>query len=1353
MATPSKTAKIGKYDVIETIGRGGMGVVYLAKDPDLDRLVAIKMMNIDVYESGDFLKRFDLEAKRTASLQHPNIVIVYDYGKHQGQPFLVMPYLEGSSLEVLLRTHRPMGLLEKLNIIIEVCQGLGYAHQRGIVHRDIKPANIMVLNDGSVKIVDFGIARLGDHSLTRSGQIVGSLYYMPPEQIQQKGTDTRADIYSTGVVLYQLLTYSLPFEGDSTGSTLAKIISDDPPAFAHFGVSCPPELEAIALKALAKDRGQRYQSAEAFAAALAEVQHQLKQEAISEYLTKAELLQQNDELVEAQEYLTKILKLDRQHTTAARMLSTVRAKLDAQLSAERVRQLKQQAEDAYQREDFDVSLVFINQAIDFDGSAELQKLKTNIEKAKADAEIVQRAIMRAEAAQRSGDLDNAKSAIEAALSIRPDDSKIKALGRAIARDLEERERQKKLETLLDEARRQMSARKFTAALNLLKEAQCLDPSAPQLRVLLERLASEHQQEKHRRELDQLNREVQQFIDRDDYKGASAKAAEALQKFPNEPGLRRLKELADTQIALAAEREFVRNEIAAAEQALDSGQTQKALVLVESALQKAPGNSRLESFRTMLRERLAKDLSEADKATCLQQANEAFGLGRYADAIRILESAQLRFAESPDIDELLRFIRDQQTKQERQAFIDEVVRDAHRLLAEQRFDEAVQLLERAAADVPNEDLDILLRQARGQREIFCRELKAAIAKGKALLAQGAAVSAVEFLSSRPASYRQSPEFHDLQMRARSAAADSRHHEAGAAAATQLLNGAPSGPTKNTAEAEVDAATKLFAAPMSASVESMGHRVDVEWTETEPQAKFSGTKLPPAQRRWMLFGVLALVMALGISIMVWWFRRPAYLTVRAPLGSQVMLNRSSPVTVESPNGASLRVSPGNHEVEVQESGYQQWSQNINLHRGERRVLTPELQEIKSPVSLTPPPAETVAVVITCNVEGADVYVDNRYEATLENVRKTSIGITEGPHDVVLKKQGYEYSAQHVNVSKGRREKPLAFNLAKSKEEANPMAPTDAYLRIVARPGASVYVNETAREIDPRGIASLKLDPKRYEIRVDLDGYVGWSTTIDLKAGDKKTVTAKFTPKPTPSTVTNVPATPTTASSPARPSSLPKVLLFKVQPESIQAGDPTKLVWETENAKDVIIDHDIGKVPAIGERPIQPHDTSVYTLTAIGDSGETVSQVAKVVVNTPPPPPPAAKTEPKVEPATGEAGDSFRGSSADIAGIKESLNQFIDAYNLKDLDGIKRVWPRIDKNAQDAYKNLFKRAEAVNVKEQCSPVDQPTKFLPPDTAEWNCEETKAYTENKTPHPQGHLNVKWRFKKLNGKWVIEGR
>src|SRR5436305_5371385 len=170
--------KIGKYDVLDVVGKGGMGVVYRAKDPFLDRMVAIKIMTISYADYPDLLQRFYREAKATANLQHPNIVTVYELGEHEGSPYLAMQFLEGASLETLLRSGQSISLLQKIDVIIQACHGLSYAHQRGIVHRDIKAGKLMVLKDGSVKIVDFGIARTRDTNFTRTGQFMGSLNYM-----------------------------------------------------------------------------------------------------------------------------------------------------------------------------------------------------------------------------------------------------------------------------------------------------------------------------------------------------------------------------------------------------------------------------------------------------------------------------------------------------------------------------------------------------------------------------------------------------------------------------------------------------------------------------------------------------------------------------------------------------------------------------------------------------------------------------------------------------------------------------------------------------------------------------------------------------------------------------------------------------------------------------------------------------------------------------------------------------------------------------------------------------------------------------------------------------------------------
>jgi eukaryotic-like serine/threonine-protein kinase len=306
--------KLGKYDVVEVLGKGGMGVVYKAMDNLIERLVAIKMMTGGFSENPDLLKRFYREAKSTGMLQHPNIVIVYELGEHEGNPYLVMEFLEGEPLDRIIATRREVSMVEKLGYIIQCCTGLAYAHQRGIVHRDIKPANLMVLKDGNCKIVDFGIARIGDNSMTRTGQVVGTITYMSPEQINAQVVDGRTDIFSAGVMLYELLTGALPFEGKDTASTLLKIIHEPPPPLKDYIPVYPTELDDVIRRALAKDREERYATAEDFAFDLGRVQEQLKKHLVSDYVTRAKACIEKADLSKAKEISPRQLRLPRRQS-------------------------------------------------------------------------------------------------------------------------------------------------------------------------------------------------------------------------------------------------------------------------------------------------------------------------------------------------------------------------------------------------------------------------------------------------------------------------------------------------------------------------------------------------------------------------------------------------------------------------------------------------------------------------------------------------------------------------------------------------------------------------------------------------------------------------------------------------------------------------------------------------------------------------------------------------------------------------------------------------------------------------------------------------------------------------------
>jgi hypothetical protein len=266
--------RIGKYLITGRIGRGGMGMVYRGRDETLEREVAVKTLTVEGSSDDDSRRRFFKEAKAAGGLQHPNIVIVYELGEDRGVPFIAMEMLPGVDLEALLRSDETLALAEKLDVVIQVCRGLAYAHERGIVHRDIKPSNVRLLDDGTAKIMDFGIAKLlGGHTrLTKTGMMVGTVHYMSPEQVRGQPLDGRSDVFSVGVILYELLVGQRPFRGEGPTQVLYKIVHEAPPApdLSALG-GLAPRLSAVLDRALAKDPGARYPGAAALAADVAAV--------------------------------------------------------------------------------------------------------------------------------------------------------------------------------------------------------------------------------------------------------------------------------------------------------------------------------------------------------------------------------------------------------------------------------------------------------------------------------------------------------------------------------------------------------------------------------------------------------------------------------------------------------------------------------------------------------------------------------------------------------------------------------------------------------------------------------------------------------------------------------------------------------------------------------------------------------------------------------------------------------------------------------------------------------------------------------------------------------------------------
>jgi serine/threonine-protein kinase len=269
---------LGRYELLAELGKGAMGVVYRANDPLLDRQVAIKTvsMSLDPQEMAEYEGRFYQEAKAVGSLNHPNIVTVYDVGKSGNLAYMAMEFLQGEELRALMATGQPLPVARAVDIAAQVAEGLAYAHQNGVVHRDVKPANIMLSVTGRCKITDFGIARMRSAEVkTQTGIVLGSPRYMSPEQVAGKRAEPRSDIFSLGVILYEMLTGRPPFTGEDVTSVMFQIMNLVPPPPSSLNARVPEVLDFIVAKAIAKVLDDRYASAELLAKDLREVAKQI----------------------------------------------------------------------------------------------------------------------------------------------------------------------------------------------------------------------------------------------------------------------------------------------------------------------------------------------------------------------------------------------------------------------------------------------------------------------------------------------------------------------------------------------------------------------------------------------------------------------------------------------------------------------------------------------------------------------------------------------------------------------------------------------------------------------------------------------------------------------------------------------------------------------------------------------------------------------------------------------------------------------------------------------------------------------------------------------------------------------
>ena len=379
---------IGKYKILSVIGRGGMGVVYRGKDLSMGRPVAIKTCTH--LQDPKAVQRFRGEAEKMGMLQHANIVNVYhyDFDEQNGWPYIVMEYVEGEPVDQLILKEEHVSLFEKLRIMEQVCSALAYAHKHEVLHRDVKPANVILRPDGIAKLLDFGIAQQAktgtDHGLTQLGGVVGTIPYMAPERLKSKPEyvnrttfDGRSDIFSAGVMLFEVLAGRLPFLGKDF-ELADQLLNEAHPPLSEFLEQYPPALDDILSRALAKDPSNRYQFADEMGADLYAVIETLKAEHARGLIASARQLSAQGEYLAAQNELYRLLTTDPRNTNVRAMIKDLNQHLSDKLRAEQVEALQREAETASRDEDFDLATA-MNLLKPFAGSTSYEQILATIQ--------------------------------------------------------------------------------------------------------------------------------------------------------------------------------------------------------------------------------------------------------------------------------------------------------------------------------------------------------------------------------------------------------------------------------------------------------------------------------------------------------------------------------------------------------------------------------------------------------------------------------------------------------------------------------------------------------------------------------------------------------------------------------------------------------------------------------------------------------------------------------------------------------------------------------------------------------------------------------------------------------------
>jgi serine/threonine protein kinase len=715
----SDVKKLGKFEIICKIGQGAMGVVYKARDPFLNRTVALKTLNPGLFEDSVLLKRFYSEARSAGCLRHPNIVTIYELGYEGDMPFIAMQFLNGESLDKVIDRLPNLPLSQKVGFIVYTCRALDYAHKQNppVIHRDIKPGNVMVGPDGSVMVVDFGIARLGETSITQSsGLLIGTLGYMSPQLFHGGTADARSDIWATGVMFYELLAYRRPFRGENAAALMSNVVLEEPRPISEAAPGTPEDIERILGRMLAKSAEERYQSMDEVLMDLEPVWKRLLQADISILLENTERLLNEGDLLAAKSEIVQILNWDSTNPQAKRVSDLINTELRKQKLYPQVKVHVENAQKLLSEGHPEEARSEAQLALRLDSSYQpaveiVRQAQALLERSRE----IRHALRVSKELMAEGALTEAETQLGKALALDPSNEVARDHLKHLRDERERRELRRQRDTLLQRARTLWTNLQYEDCISLLLS---LDKQFPDDLEILKFLdaAREDQAEQQRQA---FLVDIRNLLSTEQFETALKSLDTFLAKFPSDATANSLRSHAlhgrDLQ-----QREQRVNDGKAQLQALMSQEKYEETVVRGKELQREfPWDSELSDLLALARAKRSEIEQRLRLEQFARQIQQMMKGGHFEDAIETSESALSEFPDNAEILSLAEHARNEQAEKGKQDLIKRRVREVERMLKHHQLTDAVDLARQTVSTLgPDSRLVAVLHQV--EKELEFRE---------------------------------------------------------------------------------------------------------------------------------------------------------------------------------------------------------------------------------------------------------------------------------------------------------------------------------------------------------------------------------------------------------------------------------------------------------------------------------------------------------------------------------------------------------------------------------------------------------------------------------------------------------